>query len=261
MQVEQNKKSITLYYENSFKATMKKKYLDIIDPIHDFIRVSDSELKIIDNPIFQRLRRIRQLSGAHLTYPSAQHSRFEHSLGVMHIASRAGQTLHEKGILDLDQIDNLRIAALLHDIGHGPFSHLFEEVLQQKKKATHENIGKDLITKTEIGALYSVESMVHSRYQMFKAVYFHKTVRAAEVMLLESIKLADSELGFTSLDLDDYVKLTDDYVVTQLINLTGITSELKRAKKIAQNYQNRDLFKCVYERIFTSKTNLNRSRF
>ena len=314
---------------------MKKKYLDIIDPIHDFIRVSDSELKIIDNPIFQRLRRIRQLSGAHLTYPSAQHSRFEHSLGVMHIASRAGQTLHEKGILDLDQIDNLRIAALLHDIGHGPFSHLFEEVLQQKKKATHENIGKDLITKTEIGdllsktgfdkkfiaklafgeskfqfmnemlsgslsadlmdylprdgyftgaehakidhkritqsldvyknklaleksALYSFESMVHSRYQMFKAVYFHKTVRAAEVMLLESIKLADSELGFTSLDLDDYVKLTDDYVVTQLINLTGITSELKRAKKIAQNYQNRDLFKCVYERIFTSKTNLGK---
>ena len=314
---------------------MKKKYLDIIDPIHDFIRVSDSELKIIDNPIFQRLRRIRQLSGAHLTYPSAQHSRFEHSLGVMHIAARAGQTLHEKGILDLDQIDDLRIAALLHDIGHGPFSHLFEEVLQQKKKATHENIGKDLITKTEIGdllsktgfdkkfiaklafgeskfqfmnemlsgslsadlmdylprdgyftgaehakidhkritqsldvyknklaleksALYSFESMVHSRYQMFKAVYFHKTVRAAEVMLLESIKLADSELGFTSLDLDDYVKLTDDYVVLQLINLTGATSELKRAKKIAQNYQNRDLFKCVYERIFTSKTNLGK---
>jgi HD superfamily phosphohydrolase len=93
---------------------------------------------------------------------------------------------------------------------------------------------------------------------MFKAVYFHKTVRAAEVMLLESIKLADSELGFTSLNLDDYVKLTDDYVVSQLINLTGTTSELKKAKKIAQNYQNRDLFKCVYERIFTSKTNLGK---
>jgi HD superfamily phosphohydrolase len=207
--------------------------------------------------------------------------------------------------------------------------------LQQKKKITHENIGKDLITKTEIGdllsrsgfdkkfiaklafgeskfqfmnemlsgslsadlmdylprdgyftgaehakidhkritqsldvyknklaleksALYSFESMMHSRYQMFKAVYFHKTVRAAEVMLLESIKLADSELGFTSLDLDDYVKLTDDYVVTQLINLTETSSDLKKARKIAQSYQNRDLFKCVYERIFTSKTNLGK---
>ena len=314
---------------------MKKKYLDIIDPIHDFIRVFDSELQIIDNPIFQRLRRIRQLTGAHLTYPSAQHSRFEHSLGVMHIAARAGNTLHEKGILDLDQIDNLRIAALLHDIGHGPFSHLFEEALQQKKKISHENIGRDIIIKTEIGdilskagfdkkfitklafggskfqfmnemlsgslsadlmdylprdgyftgaehakidhkritqsldvyknklaleksALYSFESMMHSRYQMFKAVYFHKTVRAAEVMLLESIKLADSELGFTSLNLDDYVKLTDDYVVSQLISLTGTSSELKKAKKIAQSYQDRDLLKCVYEKIFTSEKNLGK---
>ena len=75
-------------FENILKEnrTMKKNYSDIIDPIHDFIRVYDHELSIIDNPIFQRLRRIRQLSGAHLTYPAAQHTRFEHSLGVMHIA-------------------------------------------------------------------------------------------------------------------------------------------------------------------------------
>ena len=59
----------------------KKIHLDIIDPIHDFIRVYEHELSIIDSPIFQRLRRIRQLSGAHLTYPAAQHTRFEHSLG------------------------------------------------------------------------------------------------------------------------------------------------------------------------------------
>ena len=78
---------------------MKKNYLDIIDPIHDFIRVYEHELSIIDNPIFQRLRRIRQLSGAHLTYPAAQHTRLEHSLGVMHIASQAGHALNEKGIL------------------------------------------------------------------------------------------------------------------------------------------------------------------
>ena len=75
---------------------MKKNYLDIIDPIHDFIRVYEHELSIIDNPIFQRLRRIRQLTGAHLTYPAAQHTRFEHSLGVMHIASLAGHALNEK---------------------------------------------------------------------------------------------------------------------------------------------------------------------
>ncbi|MDX1441887.1 MAG: HD domain-containing protein, partial [Nitrosopumilaceae archaeon] len=116
---------------------MRQNYLEIIDPIHDFIRVNNHELQIIDNPIFQRLRRIRQLSGAHLTYPAAQHTRFEHSLGVMHIASQAGLALHEKGLLKKSDIAVLRLAGLLHDIGHGPFSHLFEEIIQQKK-ISHE---------------------------------------------------------------------------------------------------------------------------
>ncbi len=316
---------------------MKKTHLDIIDPIHDFIRVSGPELKIIDNPIFQRLRRIRQLSGAHLTYPGAQHTRFEHSLGVMHISGQAGQALQEKGILKKDDIENLRLAALLHDIGHGPFSHLFEEVLQEKRKISHEEIGKRIILKTEIGdslsesgydkkfitklafgdsklqfmneiisgvlsadmmdyllrdgyytgaehakidhkrltqslevyqkklaleksALYSFESMMHSRYQMFKAVYFHKTVRSAEVMLLESMRLADEELGLTSLNLIDYVQLTDESVLLKLLSLSGRTSELRRAKKIAEDYQNRQLLKCVFERILTNKAKLGKMK-
>ena len=316
---------------------MKKTHLDIIDPIHDFIRVSGTELKIIDSPIFQRLRRIRQLSGAHLTYPGAQHTRFEHSLGVMHISAQAGQALQEKGILKKDDIENLRLAALLHDIGHGPFSHLFEEVLQEKRKISHEEIGKRIILKTEIGdllsksgydkkfitklafgdsklqfmneiisgvlsadmmdyllrdgyytgaehakidhkrltqslevyqkklalersALYSFESMMHSRYQMFKAVYFHKTVRSAEVMLLESMRLADEELGLTSLNLKDYVELTDESVLFKLLSLSGRTSELRRAKKIAEDYQNRQLLKCVFERILTTKAKLGKMK-
>ena len=128
-----------------------KPFLDIVDPIHNFIRVYETELKIIDSAIFQRLRRIRQLSGAHLTYPSAQHSRFEHSLGVMHIAGQAANALKEKGLLNPDQIQNIRLAALLHDVGHGPFSHLFEEVLQEKRKISHEEMGKNIILKSEIG--------------------------------------------------------------------------------------------------------------
>ena len=309
---------------------MKRKFLDIIDPIHDFIRAYGSEIQIIDNPIFQRLRRIRQLSGAHLTYPGAQHTRFEHSLGVMHIAGQASQALLEKGMIKADDIENLRLAALLHDIGHGPFSHLFEEVVQRKKTKSHEQIGRDLILKTEIGdiisktgydkklitklafgdsklqfmneiisgalsadimdyllrdgyftgaehakidhkritqsldvyhkklaldksALYSFESMMHSRYQMFKAVYFHKTVRSAEVMLLESIRLAYDELGLSSLKLDDYIELTDDSLLAKLVALPPRNSELRRAKKIATDYQNRELFKCVFERVLTKK--------
>jgi HD superfamily phosphohydrolase len=313
---------------------MKKNYLDIVDPIHDFIRVYDHELNIIDTPIFQRLRRIRQLSGAHLTYPAAQHTRFEHSLGAMHIASQAGQALNEKGILKLDDIEILRLAGLLHDIGHGPFSHLFEEVIQQKK-FSHEDFGKEIILKSEIGdslskngydkklitkvafgdsklqfmneiisgalsadmmdyllrdgyftgaehaqidhkritqsldvhqkklsleksALYSFESMMHSRYQMFKAVYFHKTVRAAEVMLLEALRLSSDEFGFTSFKINEYVKLTDEYVLSMLIS--SKSSKLKRARQFAEDYQNRKLLKCVFERILTSRTNLGKAK-
>ena len=134
---------------------MRMAHLDIIDPIHDFVRVYDNELKIIDTPIFQRLRRIRQLSGAHLIYPGAQHTRFEHSLGVMHIASMAGQALAEKGVVSSDDIQNLRLASLLHDIGHGPFSHLFEEIFEEKRKISHEDLGRDIILKTEIGDIIS----------------------------------------------------------------------------------------------------------
>jgi len=307
---------------------MKVQHLDIIDPIHDFIRINETELRIIDTPIFQRLRRIRQLSGAHLTYPSAQHTRFEHSLGVMHIAGLAGQTLKEKQLITSQDVLNLRLSALLHDIGHGPFSHLFEEVLQKQKMISHEKIGKEILLKTEISdiitkcsydkkliselsfgeskfpfmnqiisgplsadlmdylprdgyftgaeyakidhkrltqsldvykkklaldksALYSFESMMISRYQMFKAVYFHKTVRAAEVMLLESMLLADDELGLTSLNLDEYLHLTDEFVISKLVSLPTHTSELRRAKKLAINYQNRNLLKCVFEEIMS----------
>ena len=309
---------------------MKMTHLDIIDPIHDFVRVYDNELKIIDTPIFQRLRRIRQLSGAHLIYPGAQHTRFEHSLGVMHIASMAGQALAEKGIVSSDDIQNLRLAGLLHDIGHGPFSHLFEEIFEEKRKISHEDLGRDIILKTEIGdiiskngfdkklitklafgdsklqfmneiisgvlsadimdyllrdgyftgaehakidhhrlthsldvyknklaldksSLVNFETMMISRFQMFKAVYFHKTVRAGEVMLLEAMDLAEDELGLSSMNLDEYLKLSDDVILAKLLNLPEHNSKLKASKKIATDYLNRNLFKSVFESTLTGK--------
>ena len=102
-------------------------------------------------------------------------------------------------------------------------------------------------------SLYSFESMMISRYQMFKAVYFHKTVRSAEVMLLESMSLADNELEFTSYDLDKYIQLTDEFVISKLISLPQKSSDLKRASKLAKDYQNRRLLKCVFEKILTHK--------
>ena len=309
---------------------MRMAHLDIIDPIHDFVRVYDNELKIIDTPIFQRLRRIRQLSGAHLIYPGAQHTRFEHSLGVMHIASMAGQALAEKGVVSSDDIQNLRLAGLLHDIGHGPFSHLFEEIFEEKRKISHEDLGRDIILKTEIGdiiskngfdkklitklafgdsklqfmneiisgvlsadimdyllrdgyftgaehakidhhrlthsldvyknklaldksSLVNFETMMISRFQMFKAVYFHKTVRAGEVMLLEAMDLAEDELGLSSMNLDEYLQLSDDVILAKLLNLPEHNSKLKASKKIATDYLNRNLFKSVFETTLTGK--------
>ena len=126
---------------------------EITDPIHRYIRFTELEREIIDTPVFQRLRKIRQLAGAHLVYPSAQHTRFEHSLGTMHLAGLAGQTLLDKGYIEKkDQLEGLRLAALLHDIGHGPFSHLFEEVLigSGMPTSSHENMGKKIIRETMI---------------------------------------------------------------------------------------------------------------
>ena len=304
------------------------KFINIIDPIHDFIKIYLHEIEIIDNPIFQRLRKIKQLSGAHLVYPGARHSRFEHSLGVLHIANFISVTLYEKGILNYEDIKNIRLAALLHDIGHGPFSHLFEEILIEKRKMSHEEIGNEIILHTEIGdilskhgfnkkqisdiafgnskiqfineiisgalsadimdyllrdgyftgaehakidhkrivqslgvynkklaleksAIYSFESMMYSRYQMFRTVYFHKTVRSAEVMLLNSIKLSFDELEFTKLDIDNYLKLNDHSMLLKLLHLSASKRETKYAKKLAENYNDRILLKCVFEKYLT----------
>ncbi|HEY7508517.1 MAG TPA: HD domain-containing protein, partial [Nitrososphaera sp.] len=124
---------------------------EITDPIHRYIRFSQAEKDVIDSPAFQRLRRIRQLAGAHLVYPSAQHSRFEHSLGAMHVAGLAAEGLLIKGYIDnAETVQEIRLAALLHDIGHGPFSHLFEEVLEAGSAVSHEEMGRWIIAKSEI---------------------------------------------------------------------------------------------------------------
>src|SRR5579885_2917473 len=99
-------------------------------------------------------------------------------------------------------------------------------------------------------ALRSFESMMISRYQMFRAVYFHKTVRAAEVMLLEAMLLADSELGLATDNLKKYVNLSDELVISKLVSLPRTSSDLRRSGQLALDYQERRLLKCVYEKIF-----------
>lgn len=108
-----------------------KKYnkLSVInDPIYGFISIPDEIIfKLIDHPYFQRLRRIAQLGLTHLVYPGANHSRFQHAIGAMHLIGKAIHVLKQKGI-DINEKEELacKIAILLHDIGHGPFSHTLE---------------------------------------------------------------------------------------------------------------------------------------
>jgi HD superfamily phosphohydrolase len=99
----------------------------IRDPIHRFIKLNEQESEIVDSEAFQRLRHLRQLAFAYLVYPSATHTRFEHSLGVCHVAGLLAGRLG----FDQDQTRLVRLAALLHDLGHGPFSHVSEEALER----------------------------------------------------------------------------------------------------------------------------------
>lgn len=102
---------------------------ELRDPVHGFIHRQRKEESVIDTPIFQRLRRIKQLAMASLVYPGAMHTRFEHSIGVMHLAGRMAERLNI--IPDSGDKENLCLAALLHDLGHGPFSHVSEDILDE----------------------------------------------------------------------------------------------------------------------------------
>lgn len=244
------------------------------DPVHNIIALSYDDpverllIEVVDSPEFQRLRRIKQLGLALFTYQGAEHSRFTHSLGVMHIMRRVLARLGRDDLVT-DRVRAVALlAALLHDIGHGPFSHVIEKVL----KVAHEQRTVDILLdeRTVVNAilvahdpelprdiasvyayayqpafvsqlvssqldvdrcdyllrdslmtgakygnydlewilrhirldaagsrlfvhekgLYAVEEYVHARYYMFRQVYFHRTLRAAEALLLSIIRRA-----------------------------------------------------------------------
>ncbi len=127
----------------------KHRTYEIRCPVHGFIGFSDWEREVINHPTFQRLRRIRQLAWTDQVYPGATHTRFEHSLGVMHIAGQLFDALvgsssdllkSTHGFTD-DEIGRdrqiVRFAALLHDTGHGPFSHAAEDLFPKDNKGKH----------------------------------------------------------------------------------------------------------------------------
>lgn len=234
----------------------------INDPVYGFITIDNPLiLEIISHPFYQRLRNINQMAFAHLVYPGAVHSRLHHSLGAYHLMCNALSELKGKGIeITYEEELGAKIAILLHDAGHGPFSHALEQELikgvhhesisilimqklneeyngqlktaieiftdQHPKRFLHQLVsgqldvdrldylirdsfftgvaegvvGYDRIIKmltvkdgelmVEEKAIYSIEKFLVSRRLMYWQVYLHKTVLAAEMMLVKIIQRA-----------------------------------------------------------------------
>jgi hypothetical protein len=239
-----------------------KKQKIVNDPVHGFITVPGPLIhRIIETHHFQRLRRIRQLGLTHLVYPGAMHTRFNHSLGAMHLMQGAVNSLRHKGIeISKKEEEALYLAILLHDVGHGPFSHALEHaivsgtshedlslLLMEKLNLQFDGelegainifsqktgkhflsqlvsgqidmdrldylgrdsffcgvaegiISQDRIIKTlnvhedelvvEYKGIYSIEKFLIARRLMYWQVYLHKTVIAAEYLLMNILRRA-----------------------------------------------------------------------
>src|SRR6266567_5878960 len=130
------------------------------DPVHNIIRLrSDTDdgrlmIRLIDTPEFQRLRRIKQLGLGLYTYQGAEHSRFTHSLGALHLLTRILEQLSDRSNIDPEDRVAARAAALLHDVGHGPFSHAMEKVLG----VHHEQMTMSAVTSTETSLCQALQS-------------------------------------------------------------------------------------------------------
>ena len=138
----------------------------IRDPLWNNIRIDGPFLRLADTPVVQRLRYVRQLGLAHLVYPGATHSRFEHALGAFHLANRTLRRFQDAGMLEgmpPDEAAVVAAAALLHDVGHYPFSHALEEIGAMH----HEAVAEPMITGGEVAAILRSEIAADAPERVF----------------------------------------------------------------------------------------------
>lgn len=184
---------ICLELKNSSLATLNK--LKIFnDPIYGFITVPNSLLyDLIEHPYFQRLRRISQMGVSYLVYPGAHHTRFQHALGAMHMMQKAVQVLRFKNVEISEEEENaLYVAILLHDIGHGPYSHAMERSIVEG--VHHEEISWFFMKRLN----EEFEGKLTLAIQIFKGEYHRKFM----------LQLISSQLD---MDRMDYLKRDSFY--------------------------------------------------
>lgn len=173
-------------------ATNKLKIFN--DPIYGFITIPNTLIyDLIQHPYFQRLRRISQMGMSYIVYPGAHHTRFHHALGCMHIMQKAVQTLRFKGVAISNEEENaLYVAILLHDIGHGPFSHAMEHSIVEE--VHHEEISLKFMNALN----EEFEGKLDLAIQIFKGEYHRKFM----------LQLISSQLD---MDRMDYLKRDSFY--------------------------------------------------
>ncbi len=186
------------------------------DPIHHTIPVSWDERQVIDHPLFQRLRRIKQTAFLHLVFPGATHDRFSHSIGVMHMSSKAFEPIVEdfrstfgpKSITP-DQIDYfkrlVRLTALLHDVGHGPFSHSLEGVTSAGKPI--HPLRKDLLEHSALPNHWVKERGIKDREKWLNERTYHEDFTLAIIA-----KMASSDGYLGGLPAQDIAALLADWI-------------------------------------------------
>ncbi|MCW0314117.1 hypothetical protein NB694_003917 [Pantoea ananatis] len=191
----------------------------ILDPIHGVIRMTEDERKVIDEPLFQRLRNVRQNTLLYKVFPSAVHSRFEHSIGVMHLSYELLKNLSlnieryrqkkyacaeiysELKELPQEHIVNLRLAALLHDVGHGPLAHLFDKFsIKTSDLKIFISKEKDLKKKERYEKILQLcnndERLEHEKVSCIFAIEILHSAKLINVDIDGVIKLIESKYDY-----------------------------------------------------------------
>lgn len=184
---------------------------NIKDPIHGYIDVSDDDLSIINSRSFQRLRHINQLGLCSAVYPSANHSRFSHSLGVMHLADQLSSSISLKE----DRRRESMIAGLLHDVGHLPFSHTLEPILKDRAGIEHEDLSCQVISNMSENSSISLGAEPSKLKDIIKGRY-------------DGLNIINSEIDCDRLD---YL-LRDSYNTGIQLGTIELDTLIKFAKKM-----------------------------